>query len=618
MSTLPLFLLSSLVTLTPTTDSPRCLAAATTAAVEHIDPRTRDSAQRGINFLSHATADWAQRNQCYGCHVQAVTLEALSVGMHHQYDVPKPDFLAIKDSMLTHSGGAHGPQGLWHSGFPKTARTFGGAAFARYDQYVDTDLKADLLRVAQQLRDYQEADGSVHGDHQSYPVTTGVMQSTYQAMQTWRQAYARTADTTWLAPIQKAEHYVAETAAKWDGIKGVIYLQDVNYAVMGLAAAGVSRSEETQGRLIRALTSQQNKDGGWGFTGDSSDAYATGQTLYTLRTVGMGENDAAVSKGIAWLVKHQQADGGWGAAGSGKAEAMWALLGLVSVDVMSVGLKGIVDGSRVKAKETLEVEARDNKANGIQRVQLFVDDVKLAEACGGKLSFAWDTSALPSGKHIVDAVAINGKNQVSRRRVEVFAGDVFLTQVGSHFQGDTTSFSLRNLARQEEKGTVRLKVFATKGDKSADKGELVYQAQQAATPGAMAVDWKGVDEKGKAKARGRYIAELVYERDGRVVQTETVPFFQDTEEAQHAAFAEVQGNLSVRGAAPAANTRVDLVDDQGRVLQSTVTTEAGNYRFKNVDSGKYKVRVQKKGFADQEAPVAAEASKEAGASMSLQ
>ena len=30
--------------------------------------------------------------------------------------------------------------------------------------------------------------------HQSYPVTTGVLQATFQAAQTWRQAYARTAN----------------------------------------------------------------------------------------------------------------------------------------------------------------------------------------------------------------------------------------------------------------------------------------------------------------------------------------------------------------------------------------------------------------------------------------
>ena len=39
------------------------------------------------------------------------------------------------------------------------------------------------------------------------------------------------------------------------------------------------------------------------------------------------------------------------------------------------------------------------------------------------------------------------------------------------------------------------------------------------------------------------------------------------------------------------------------VVQSTVTTEQGNYRFKTVEKGKYRVRAKKEGFRDLEQPV---------------
>ena len=46
------------------------------------------------------------------------------------------------------------------------------------------------------------------------------------------------------------------------------------------------------------------------------------------------------------------------------------------------------------------------------------------------------------------------------------------------------------------------------------------------------------------------------------------------------------------------------------------STAQGNYRFKNVDAGKYKVRARKDGWATQEAPVmAAPASTPAKADM---
>ena len=35
--------------------------------------------------------------------------------------------------------------------------------------------------------------------------------------------------------------------------------------------------------------------------------------------------------------------------------------------------------------------------------------------------------------HLIDLVATNAKGQISRRRFEVYAGDVFLTDVGARF-----------------------------------------------------------------------------------------------------------------------------------------------------------------------------------------
>src|SRR5439155_12126619 len=102
--------------------------------------------------------------------------------------VTQAQLQGVVDGILKLPGGARGPDGLTHPGYPRTARTFGASAFARYDAYVDQKLTDDLLKVARQLLAYQQADGSVQGDHQSYPVTTGVMQATFQAMQTWRQS----------------------------------------------------------------------------------------------------------------------------------------------------------------------------------------------------------------------------------------------------------------------------------------------------------------------------------------------------------------------------------------------------------------------------------------------
>lgn len=579
---------------------------------------TRRSAQRGIHYLANATAQWSQANKCYGCHVQAVTLEALSVGKHNQYDVPADKFGIIKNSILNDDGGARGPNGLYHGSFPKTARTFGSLALARHDQLVDDSLRDDLVRAARQLLAMQEQNGSVPGDHVSPPVTVGVMQSTYQAMQTWRQAYARTADTVWLTPIQKAERYVQTTSASWDGLKGSVAHQDINYALLGLMSANVSPSEETPARLIKHLRTAQNKDGGWSLNGGNSDAYATGQTVYALRVAGLGEQDRNVAQGINWLVSHQQQDGSWGASGSGKAEAMWAVLGMVSVDVMSLEVSGLQDGTRIQGNPTIKATAKDNQGGGAKAVSILVNDVKVADAAGNTITHTLDTSKLPKGAHVVDILGTNDKGQQSRRRYTVYVGDIFVTQVGSRFANGSTLVTYRSLTDAAEKGTVRTRIFALNGANGGAKGNTVFETTQAAQSGAMELTWNGAGKDGKALPKGRFLAELTYvDASGKERQTETTAFFQDTEEAQKENFAEVRGRLNLGGGRGAANTKVDLVDDDGRVVQSTVSTEAGEYRFKNVDQGKYKVRVQKDGYAPQAAPVEAKKAQEAAASMDL-
>ncbi|MBN1210508.1 MAG: carboxypeptidase regulatory-like domain-containing protein [Myxococcaceae bacterium] len=583
------------------------------------DPKVREAAQRGITFLARSTAAWQKQNQCYGCHVQAVTLEGLAVGKHHQYTVPAEELKIILEGVLHSNGGARTTGGLSQNLFPRTARTFGGVAFARYDQYVDSKLRDDLLQLARTLLEYQGEDGSVTGDHQSYPVTAGPLQATYQAMQTWRQAYARTADDSWLGPIRRAEKFVAQKAASWEGNPQGVYLQDVNYALLGLTAAGASRSEDVAGKVARYLVSLQNADGGWGFSKGSSEPFATGQTVYALRQAGFTEEDAPVAKGIRWLVSHQQKDGGWGAGGSGKAEALWAVLGLVSVDVVSLKVSGLQDGEHVAPTQTVQVEARDNEGKGIQKVELLIDDKSVQAAQGGKLSYTWETQGLSDGKHTVDVVATNTRGQVSRRRLEVYAGNVFLTSLGSRFNSDGTELSARNISPKERTGRVELRVrTADLKDGQPQPGAEVFQAGRPSAQGPMTFTFGGRGKDGKPFRTGRYFAEFSFvDEKGTVLQQERLLFTHDTPESQFAQYGEVAGGLSLENGQQASNAKVELVDEKGRVVQATTSNEAGQFRFKSVDQGKYKVRVRKNGFKDAELPVSSAPAQESAASMTL-
>ncbi len=603
------------------------------------DDTLRPSAQKGINFLAKTALEWQTAHQgCFGCHVQAVSIEGLAVGQHHQYTVPKTELSSLVENLISGPTGIRSSGGLSPNTFPKTSRTFAGAGLARYDKYLGGKLTDDLLRVCKELLPIQRADGAVEGDHPVMgPVAAGTLQTTYQAMQAWRQCYARSADDAWRAPLRRAETFVTNTVKSWKlggttpaelQLQKKVALQDINHALMALVAAGVGGTEPMTAALVKELLSRQGKDGGWALgntdhpmttnfmsypSGDSlaSNPLATGQTVYALRAAGQSDQDAPIARGLRWLIIHQQADGGWGNSGAAKAEAMWAVLGLVSVDVVTLSIRGVSDGDKVITGTRVIVEAKDNTGLAVNEVSLYLDDKEVLKVKGPELSFA--LPALATGKHFVDAVATNAKGQISRRRLELFAGDVFLTQLGTRFdeQKQVTELSLRNIATATEKGTVEFEVFSQGDRETGVKPELrVSKSSTASVPGPMNLTWAGKGDDGKSLPRGRYLAQLTFRNaDGKAVQTETQAFFHESERVQRDTTGEIEGNLGLKGGSMgfAADSTVELVGDDGKVVATTRSNEAGNFRFKAVPKGTYKVRAKKEGYKDLEsAPVAAE------------
>lgn len=575
------------------------------------NPRAREGAQRGLEFLARAAGEWQSRNNCYGCHVQAVTLEAMSVGRHHRYEVPRRELDAMLHGMLDISGGARGPSGLSVAGSPshliETAKAFGAAAFAHYDERVGPDVRRELLEAAEALLGYQQGDGSVKEGYTLLPIAAGRTQATMQAAQAFRQAHARTADERWLPPLRKAETYLQSRATALSDDPGAP-TQEVNYSLIGLMAAGVGPGERTARSLVRRIEELERPGGGWGFAReDAPHAFATGQTLYALRVAGMSDSSPSIARGTEWLLGHQDPGGGWSHAGFDKAEAMWGVLGLVSLDVVSVNVAGIEDGQRIEGVRAITAQGRDNGRGGVTRMDLLLDDVPIHGACGSTLAYQLDAAGLERGSHLLDVIATNAAGQSSRRRIEILAGDIYLTQLGSRFTDGGTMLSMRSLAPERLKGAVELRIFpAGEGIAPAPGAAPVWTTTQPGVEGPMSFFWAGKATNGEPAPRGRYVAEVrLLDGRGKALQTERVAFMNDTPEAQRAAFAEVEGQLLLDGAAPAANTKIELVDDSGNVLQTAVTTRSGQYRFKNVDKGAYKLRVQKRGFERDEVSVQA-------------
>lgn len=592
------------------------------------DPRARAAAQKGLGFLARASKQWQSGHACYGCHVHAVTLEALVVGKKHQYAVDGDALDSLIRGVTELPGGSRSKGGLsYHeTSLLAPAKSFGGAAFAHYDQHVSSKLRDDLIQTARELLAFQTEQGELKADYPNWPVASTNIQFTYQAVQTWRQAFARTADDVWLPPIRRAESWLRQQAERLAKDGAAVTTQDLSYALLGLKEAQSGAADPLVARVKSALLERQAEDGSFAFRrGDVPGAFPTGQALYALRMAGLSDHDRAVQKGTAWLIAQQREDGGWSTAGSSKAEAMWGVLGLVSLDVVSVTVAGLEDGERVGGARRLKASARDNAGTGVVRTEIYVDDVRVASACGDTVSHELDPKAYEDGLHLVDAVAVNAEGKRSARRLGIYTGDVFLADLGTRYQDEGTRITARGLAQPSERGRVEVRIFEATTDESGApaRGREVRRLSSMNAHGPVDLRWDGKDKEGKAQ-RGRYLAEVRYlDEGGNVRQAVERPFVHEPPEVAKASFAEVEGQLQLGGAgAPAqaaANTKVELVDEKGNVVQSVLSTRSGQYRFKGVDAGrKYKVRVQKKGFAAREQEIETKAGEETKADAALE
>lgn len=98
--------------------------------------------------------------------------------------------------------------------------------------------------------------------------------------------------------------------------------EDLNFALWGQLLLGGTNESRIDLR-DRILTSRQ-ADGGWSQNPSlSSDAYATGQTLFILSECGLSPTDAAFREGIALLLETQQDDGSWHVVSRSKPIQPW-------------------------------------------------------------------------------------------------------------------------------------------------------------------------------------------------------------------------------------------------------------------------------------------------------
>ncbi len=296
-----MFTVSLLLAALPSAElAPSPRAAEVTAA------EVRTAIERGLPYLEKSSAAWRSDRKCVTCHQVPFAIWALTEGKARGFKVDGTklddltawafDFCATNENKNERTGGFH-----LTSVFMILSQT--GPA------------RADALKVYPLFETFfakrQKPDGSWREGR--------------QIRIQGAQREADDADTMWtLLAIKRLEQLGDKLPAETrkgltaERIKALTFLKDakpgkrIDWLLLRVLIAKEYGTPARAKELLRELLAEQNHDGGWGYVraGDSY-AHTTGEVLYCLGLMGMGESDASVRKAWKYLVQSQQCEGWW-------------------------------------------------------------------------------------------------------------------------------------------------------------------------------------------------------------------------------------------------------------------------------------------------------------------
>jgi ankyrin repeat protein len=268
-----------------------------TSLLGKLDPKP--AAERSIELLQRSGGSFFKEGGCGSCHSQNLTSMAVAAARVKHIPVnQEAEAAELKGAQLAFAGFA---QPLLQRGDPPV---------------VDILLYGALQLASQSAVPGETTDAMVH-NIVAQQRTAGNWHVGWVARPPMEDGdFSRTAIGIRIlqvfgAPGRKAdlEKRIAR-AANWLAAATPKTTEDLDMQLLGLKWAGANRRAWEQG--VRRLVRQQREDGGWAQTADlASDAYATGQVLYTLHELGVPANDPAYKRGAQYLLQTQQADGSW-------------------------------------------------------------------------------------------------------------------------------------------------------------------------------------------------------------------------------------------------------------------------------------------------------------------
>ena len=268
----------------------------TTAAGQ--PPAPREAVERSMPVLRAGSSGTFTGGGCAACHAQPLTTIAATLATARGWRVERDD-TASSQAVATLLASAQ---------ILLQGREGGGSP--------DTQLYTAMMMAAQNAPPSLATDALVHflaGKQRQAGNWAGIgaTRAPIQDGDFSRTAMGIRALATYGIPARRVEFAKRiERAAAWLASQTPRSTEDRIMQLLGLKWANAdARAREAR---TRELMAAQRPDGGWAQTPYLiSDAYATGQVLYTLREMGVPATDPALQRGAMFLLRTQEEDGSW-------------------------------------------------------------------------------------------------------------------------------------------------------------------------------------------------------------------------------------------------------------------------------------------------------------------
>ncbi len=254
----------------------------------------RTAVSRSVHLLESTDTRFYRQTRCFACHEQppaefatsAARAKGIAVDETAAHDRVTQITSTINPVLLE---GAAALGGADNNLYSAEALVRGGYSHDRTTDY-----------LVASLAEAQGGDGGWH--------LPGYSRSPLQDSDFSRTAMAMRAIKTFGAPGRASEFKQRlDRGKQWLLHAEPVILEDMDMRLVGVAAAGANASELR--KLAEPIVKLQRADGGWAQRqGFSSDAYATGMTIWALNEAGVSRPDP---KAVKFLLGTQSEDGSW-------------------------------------------------------------------------------------------------------------------------------------------------------------------------------------------------------------------------------------------------------------------------------------------------------------------